>query len=275
MTTHNIHSDVIIFDLPYNILGEKWEFQITPEFMLSFLQQLVAATKAESSVLILWHKPADTQIVLTALDHHSVPYKQANHIYWWKTAEHAPPIPVSCYASSCEMATIAYAPDRTHCNWNMGLNPRDRQNFIATPSVTKYLKHPNGDTVNPCQKPPALAKWLIGNHIKPGSNVLICGAGAGGEVMGAIAAGANVVAVENDIVQFNALGAELCRLADEELKAKEVAETGARNDNPKKTGSTEASDKTTENRTGKADKTKKSAGLNTGQHVASRLFGLW
>ena len=181
--------------------------------METLLRQLGATTSADSTVLMLWHKPADTQLILDALAKSS--YVQPNHFYWHKQL-HTSPTQVSSYTSSCEMGTMAYTPDRTKVNWNMGTDPRKRHNFIETPAVTTYLKDSQGAVVNPCQKPPQLAEWMVSNHIKPQSNVLVIGAGAGGDVIGAVEAGANVVAIEKDHKQFLALGAELVRLAKED-----------------------------------------------------------
>jgi len=56
---------------------------------------------------------------------------------------------------------------------------------------------------------------LLKNHTNPGDWVLVVGAGAGGEVLGAIAAGLNVVAVERDPRQFKALKGRLNQLVVE------------------------------------------------------------
>ena len=156
------------------------------------------------------------------------------------------------------MGTIAFMPDRTKCHWNMGNDPRERHNFIEHPAVTTYLKHPDGTVVNACQKPPELSRWFVGNHIKPGSNVLVIGAGAGGDVFGALEAGANVVAIEKDHQQFVSLGAELCKIAEEE-NVDEGNDEKMESDKKSKKGKSETNKPDTSDSIHKVPKGKKSS----------------
>ena len=58
----------------------------------------------------------------------------------------------------------------------------------------------------------------------PGSTVLVIGPGAGGgEVLGALAKGCNVVAVEKDEYQFNQLQCHLLQVKDQIRKAEAIA----------------------------------------------------
>ena len=65
-------------------------------------------------------------------------------------------------------------------------------------------------------------KKLVSTHVPIGGNVLVVGAGAGGDVIGALDAGCNVVAVESNKMQYSYLQATLQqeiqaqRLNDEE-----------------------------------------------------------
>ena len=87
----------------------------------------------------------------------------------------------------------------------MSTDPKKRHNYIACKPVSTYARDDDGVVINPCQKPPEIMKWLCSNHLAPGSTVLVIGAGAGGEVIGAVQACCNVVAVEKDKRQFDAL----------------------------------------------------------------------
>ena len=55
-----------------------------------------------------------------------------------------------------------------------------------------------------CEKPEYVAKWILRRLTKPGDTVIIAGFGAGGDVRGALNAGCNVYAIEQDLKQFNA-----------------------------------------------------------------------
>ena len=241
--------------MPYGILDVEWDVQITQEFLDTFFRQLTATKSSESSIVILYHKPADTQLVLTALT--KTAYSQASHFFWHKTG-HSSPTPQSSYTSTVEMGTMAFQPDRTKCNWNLGADPRGRHNFIECPAVTTYLKHADGSIVNPCQKPPELSQWLVSNHIKPGTNVLVIGAGAGGDVLGALEAGADVVAIEKDHRQFVTLGAELCRLAAEENED-DGAEDYKESDKKSRSNKSETRDAGTSESTSKQTKGQKAS----------------
>lgn len=69
-----------------------------------------------------------------------------------------------------------------------------------------------------------LAKRLVKHHVTLGGNVLVLGPGAGGELMGAVAAGCNVVAVEKDVKQFNGLVAHLIKTKNADIAADENKE---------------------------------------------------
>ena len=95
------------------------------------------------------------------------------------------------------------------------------------------------------EKPPENMRVLMANHSSPGNWVLVLGAGAGGEVLGAINAGLNVDAIERDARQFEGLRARLTqmqvdqdrKLADAEQKssasnAKKKARAAKNGDEP-------------------------------------------
>lgn len=192
----------MLFDGPYHVLPDvSWDIQINSAFEKTILKQVEAAQLADKTIFFQWHKPADTEIVVSALRKRS--FQHLQHIFWHKT-EHITQTPVSSYTSSVEMGTIGFLPNSNGC-FNIDKNPRARHNFIECKSVTTYLKDNDKQILNPCQKPPELAQWICSNHCSPGSWVLVLGAGAGGEVEGALLAGCNVVAVESDKKQFDVL----------------------------------------------------------------------
>ena len=63
--------------------------------------------------------------------------------------------------------------------------------------------------MNPAQKPGYLAYKLCFNHVSPEARIMVFCAGMGGEIIGAMAAGHDVIAFESDDFQFKELTARL------------------------------------------------------------------
>ena len=141
-------------------------------------------------------------------------YKESVHGYWHKT-DHASQTSVNEFTSSVETWILSFYPSRLKNTVNLSTNPKLRHNFIETPQITKRWKDHNGKIANPCQKPADVSAWIVGSVCMPGSTVLVIGPGAGGgEVIGALTKGCNVVAVEKDEYQFNQLQAHLLNLKE-------------------------------------------------------------
>lgn len=159
--------------------------------------------ESDAWVIALMHKPTDSEIVREAFSQSSN-FQHLQHFFWYQE-DQTSPTPVSSYTNSVQMGTIAFMPERTKVTWNVNKDPRMRHNFISCKAVSTLHRNEEGEVINPCQKPPEIIQWLCANHCAPGSNVLVLGAGAGGEVLGAAASCCNVVAVESDGEQFSAL----------------------------------------------------------------------
>ena len=112
--------------------------------------------------------------------------------------------------------------------------PEERHNIIMCPSVSKPFLDLQKNIINPCQKPPEVIQFFIERHCLANQKVLVIGAGAGGDVLGALLAGRNVVAVENDRRQFDLLVTTLktemqrVKRADDLRIEKEAAEKKAK-----------------------------------------------
>jgi predicted RNA methylase len=213
--TSLITTGALYWDPPYGVTKQHWDKQIIKGDVNHIMRQFAAAQKGTSSVVFFLHKPTDSKLVKDIFT--EAHYQEAANIFWHKTG-HQTQTPVSAYTSSVEMGTIAFKPSRQQCNWTMSTDPRDRHNHIEIPSVTTYTKDEANDPINLCEKPPALSKWIISNHVAPGGTVLIIGAGSGGDVMGALQAGVNVVAVERDEQQFKSLHRAMNIKVDHETK---------------------------------------------------------
>jgi hypothetical protein len=192
---------IIVFDSPYNKTQETWDELVTYNKMGQILKQMSASQQANEYIILIWHDPTETGNVHQVLRDNG--FKELANLYWVKE-NHSTPTSHG-YTSVVEQATVGYHPCRVKCCNNMDENPRKRMNVVTMPAVTKYHRDEQGEVVNPCQKPPQLFKEFCERHSLPNNWVLVVGPGAGGEVMGAILAGMNVVAVEMNLRQFNCL----------------------------------------------------------------------
>lgn len=210
---------MLFFDAPYDELKNvDWEYQLNVVTLNNMFKQVNAMHTGSWQIAAIMHKPRDTDIVMTSME--SSGYCQLIQFYWYKGKDHQTKTPVSSYTSSVEMGTIGFMPDRSKCKWNMGADPRHRHNHLEYKAVTKYLKYEDGTIINPCQKPPAVLRWLCQNHLHPGSTVLVIGTGSGADVIGATQACCNVVTVERDPKQYAVLQTTLvkyCSLAEEQF----------------------------------------------------------
>lgn len=188
--------------MPYGIVNEDWDSVISDAKLDRIFKQFIAQNQTSTSFFFCWHTPSMTPQVSTAMTNNG--FQEQQHLFWHKT-DHYTQTPATSYTSSVEMGTIGFKPHRTAVPFNMAVDARHRHNFIEMPAVTTYEKDDHNMQVNPCQKPPGLSKWIVSNHCPPNSSVLVIGAGAGGDVLGALQAEVNVVAVESDERQYNLL----------------------------------------------------------------------
>ena len=206
----------VLFDMPYGITGEEWDKRLDAKKMDRILKQVAATTKSKKWFSFNWHSPEMTTDVLASLKKNS--YQEMQHLCWYKPG-HFTPTPVSSYTSAWEMGTIGFHPSRIEVPFNVSSDARERHNHISVPSLTTKHKDSDGEVINSCQKPPELAKWIVSSHCFPNTWVLVLGAGAGGEILGALQAGCNVVAVEKDKRQFVLLEKIILQYRENERKA--------------------------------------------------------
>ena len=142
------------------------------------------------------------------------------HLFWYKGSKHTAPAQVRSYVSTVEMMTIGFFPNKASAGWSVDVDPRKRHNFIQQAGPRVYVKTTSGEVLNQAQKPRFLMNKMVSEHVPLGGNVLVVGAGAGGDVMGALDAGCNVVAVESNALQYSYLQAtlqkEVRRLGEQE-----------------------------------------------------------
>jgi hypothetical protein len=209
--------DLVFFDAPHGILpNTKWEFQITSTWLQSIFKQVNAASSRNDGVYVIMHKMSDSAIVLDAMKMGGL--SQMIPFAWVKTGHHTQ-TPVSCLTSVFEVGTVGYKPNRTDVGWaGAKRDPRERRNVIEAKPVASFWKAADGEPINVCQKPPEIIQTFVNMHVPPGGNVLIIGFGSGAEICGALDCGVNVVGIDSDIRQFDAVKKVLVHKYEHEAK---------------------------------------------------------
>jgi hypothetical protein len=194
------------FDSPYGYDLFPHDQQITTTGLISQSKQFDAFNTQKNHTWIVMHKPTDSLLVQEAMLERG--YKNLSHVFWHKPNQYVDG-PNYNLTPVVEMGTVGCIPGAASVPHNMNTDPRKRPNMISIPSVTTLSKDTAGNILNPTEKPPGLARWLLETFCPKGSNVLIVGTGAGGCLKGAVIAGMNVIGVENDEKQFHALQSEM------------------------------------------------------------------
>ena len=81
----------------------------------------------------------------------------------------------------------------------MPADPLQRHNIIIGPKMGKRAVDVDEKEINVCEKPAYLSEWILRKLTKPGDTVVVAGFGAGGDLRGALNAGCNVLAIEQDV----------------------------------------------------------------------------
>jgi len=218
-------ADLVIFDMPWGIMDDTWDVQMTFDELVSILRQIgVCQDHLENHyTIVLWHQSSDTKMVRDALQQEN--FKNITDFYWHKVGHKGNQIQRSL-TRAVECATIAHYKSQNECIVrDMPADPRNRHNLIEVPHLTSFALNASQIKINAAEKPRALAEFFVNHFCPPGGNVLVIGAGAGGDVFGALDGGANVVAVEKDPVQFSAFYATAVKkIQDEHDMMQEQAE---------------------------------------------------
>jgi hypothetical protein len=131
------------------------------------------------------------------------------------------------YNTAVEAMMIGYKPGIADHTWfGRETRPQDKVNYILADTISGSKKVQRSDSkkpLNPCQKPSILAETLCRRHCSKGQWAIVLCAGQGGEVVGCLNAGLNVMAVEIDEEQLTGLHATLLAMeigSDEEILAR-------------------------------------------------------
>ena len=123
----------------------------------------------------------------------------------------------NAFVNACDLLLIHYRGGLHSSQRNFtSHNPVKRHNWLALPLLRSKTTIGAGEQpINPCEKHPLIAYHLSKRLFPPGMPVLVIGSGSGGEVIGLLRAGFNVVAIDCDAKQMVGLRARLVTEAED------------------------------------------------------------
>ena len=142
-------------------------------------------------------------------------FHSVQSIFWYKKDQQQN-MGAHMMVPSVEVGLLAFLTGATQSNQyrhsiNLPANPSDRHNIVIGPGQRQYDRNAEGKVINVCQKPAYLSEYFGTRYLQPNSWVYVAGSGAGGDVMGFMNAGHNVLAMEKDAPQLKAMMANLCK----------------------------------------------------------------
>jgi hypothetical protein len=211
--------ETIVMDPPFglDVAARGWdkkEAALNGEKLKGLLAQFNAVNNSKNAFLATYYNMMFHREIVDQL--HDSNFKAVTQLVIYKSGQNA--VGTNNYVHAIDNMLIAQSPNREAGVWGLSANPLYRHNLLVAPRLTSHLTNAEGDSVNEHEKHPAVAKCLLESHSRPGSTVLVCFGGAGGEMIGAVYAKRNVIVFESDPVQFSALCNRLTALdALEEL----------------------------------------------------------
>lgn len=193
---------LIVADEPYGLNVESWDSEHWDEGMHeTILRGVRAICTSNSWVWASWVHWRHMGMVERVLGQEG--YGDVSAYFWHKPGlNYMPPHP-SLFSHSVETMVVGYYPKASAVQAFFPNNPLERHNFQDVAPLRKYVTLADGKTrLNAHEKPEGALERILRFFSPPESNVLVLGAGAGGEVRACLRAGCNVVAVEQDPVQF-------------------------------------------------------------------------
>ena len=214
------HLAAIFFDLPFAVLPTAtapWDVLLAVDDLRNLIRGLEVVQDADSWHVVFvvhWKQVADLAKVLEELG-----YVNIMPVYWHKLG-HKPQVMVHQFAPAVEIMITARRVRGSGASayYDMAPDPAERHNFMEFSATVTPLRDSHSNVYNISRKPSELAEWFFSKFARPGSNVLILGTGAGGDVMGAINLGLNVTAVEKDKGQFDLFADHLLTLSQKHVK---------------------------------------------------------
>jgi hypothetical protein len=175
------------------------------EELLKILQGFKFATSSPVHTVLLWVEIGQLGAVRAVLESPDAGYTNVQALFWYKPDMNVVG-PVYRRTSAVEVCLIGLKGKAGDfgAQFNLSKDPVQRHNMIMGPSKRVLSKRicNAAAPINIHEKPDWLAEALLAQYARPGQWIVIGGFGAGGDVRGALNAGLNVVAIENDQEQF-------------------------------------------------------------------------
>jgi hypothetical protein len=190
----------VVFDQPYGVSDNDWDQQWTLEEFMMLFRQLDAQKGGDKYMIMVYCSDVMIGQTVQALEAHGFSKCETNH--WYKCNLNTEG---RSLVFAFEHFVVAYRGRRSDFDFKLPTNPLLRHNIMWGPQQRNFHKLSGGKPINPFQKPSYIVNRLLETCLQPGSNVVVIGSGAGGDVEGAVAAGMNVYAFENDPKQYKAV----------------------------------------------------------------------
>ena len=183
----------------------------TPTELVHFFKLFALQHAAPFATIVVWCDSKQLGMVneaFIASGFHSV-----QSIFWYKKDQQQN-MGAHMMVPSVEVGLMAFLTGATTNNQyrhsiNLPVNPFDRHNIVIGPGQRTYDRNAEGKVINVCQKPAYLSEYFAARYLQPNSWVYVAGSGAGGDVMGFMNTGHNVLAMEKDAPQLKAMMANL------------------------------------------------------------------
>ena len=195
------------FDLKYGLGVASWDKeQSTMEELSKLLEGFRFATNAPVHTIIMWCEVGQVGAIRALLQSPEQGYVNVQPFYWYQPDKNVTG-PVYRRTPAVEVFLVAHKGLHSGfgAQFNLNKDPVKRHNQIIGPSRRVLTKDPStGLPINIHEKPDWLSQAILADYTRPGQWIFVGGFGAGGDVRGALGAGLNVVAIENDPKQFQA-----------------------------------------------------------------------
>jgi hypothetical protein len=198
---------MLFWDLNFGIEGgEEWdEHHTSGDELTIVLKQFKAINHKVGHVVVLCCSWRHTDEITEALEEAN--YRDIQPVFWHKPDQNQTGDPLR-FTQAVEVFIVAnnYADgSKKNVQKTMDDNPMARHNIFEAKNTRIFRKYPDGQVVNHHQKPEHVIQFFLQRFAKPQDSVIVVGAGAGGDVLGANAAGFHVVALEREPKQFSYL----------------------------------------------------------------------
>ena len=195
--------------MPYGLGLADWDVLLSDAEVALFFQQLAIMNTAAAHTLFLHIHPKDVGRMWSAMESNG--YQHVHMMYVYKPQHNT--VGTHQYLNAVDQVIVGYNPSRELAKpYFSNPNPLFRHNLLYSHSSHHKRSMPasgNMSVVNVTEKHPGISMQLGRVHSSPGGRALVIGAGSGSEVIGFNRAGLDVVALEKDPHQFQAICARL------------------------------------------------------------------